>query len=352
MDVPNRLLKSMPFAGLLLLFSFGLIGCGLQDERTMLAEGENPPVVKAEALALPALQSVPLDGRPLRVVTTTSIISDVVGQVGGDAIELTSLMGPGQDPHSYVPAARDLTTVSEAEVIFVNGWELEEALIEELEQISEDTQLVPISARITPLRLNDDAHAGEQDEEDEHDHHYQSADPHVWFDVENVRQWVRNTERILSELDPANAETFRQNASAYLIELADLEAYAQAQLASIPEDRRILVTNHASLNYFARRYGFEVLGTVLPATSTLAEPSASELSELIRAMEEHQVCAIFSETTVSDTLARTVAGELTRCDEVKVLQLYTGALGLPGSGADDFLGMFKANVDTIVEGLR
>ena len=148
------------------------------------------------------------------------------------------------------------------------------------------------------------------------------------------------------------AEIYRGNTESYLRELAELEAYTESQLATLQESRRFLVTNHDSFSYFADRYGFEVLGTVLPAASTLAEPSASELSALIQAMEEHQVCAIFTETTVSDTLAQTVAAELEGCDEVKVVQLYTGAVGPPGSGAESYLDMFKTNVDAIVEGLK
>jgi ABC-type Zn uptake system ZnuABC Zn-binding protein ZnuA len=340
-----------------------LIGCAGPAAPSESADHIEEHETEAEVLVLPDLQPVELGDRPLNVVTTTSIIGDVVEQVGGDAIELSGLMGPGQDPHSYEPAARDLTTVAQADVIFINGWDLEEGLVHELEEIGEDALLVPISAKISPLTFSDHHSAeGEQAEhehehegeeaEHEHDHHHLGADPHVWFDIENVRQWTRNVEQVLSELDPDNAETYRANAETYLGELAELEEYTESQLAALPESSRFLVTNHDSFSYFAERYGFEVLGTVLPAASTLAEPSASELSALIQLMEEHQVCAIFTETTVSDTLAKTVAAELEGCDEVKVVQLYTGAVGPPGSGAESYLGMFKTNVDAIVEGLK
>jgi len=123
-------------------------------------------------------------------------------------------------------------------------------------------------------------------------------------------------------------------------------------LEQIPSESRILVTNHDSFSYFADEYGFEILGTVIPAASTLAEPSAADLAGLITEMEEHGVCTIFAETSVSDTLAQTVAGELEGCDEVKVLLLYTEAIGSAGGGADSYIGMFRANVDAIVQGLR
>ena len=114
----------------------------------------------------------------------------------------------------------------------------------------------------------------------------------------------------------------------------------------------MLVTNHDAFAYFAAAYGFDILGTVVPGASTLAEPTASDLAGLISAMQDQGVCALFSESTVSDRLGQTVAAELDNCDAVQVLQLYSGALGSPGSGADTYLGMMQANVDAIVAGLQ
>ena len=132
---------------------------------------------------------------------------------------------------------------------------------------------------------------------------------------------------MLSDLDPANAATFEINATAYQAELEALEAYAEGQMADVPAERRFLVTNHDSLGYLARDYDLTVLGTVLPAASTVAEPSASDLAALIGEMKEHGVCTLFAETTVSDKLAQTVAAELDACDQVAVQKLYTGAVG-------------------------
>ena len=131
-----------------------------------------------------------------------------------------------------------------------------------------------------------------------------------------------------------------------------MEQYASEQLATIPAERRILVTNHDAFGFFARDFGFEVLGTVIPSRSTLAEPSASDLANLIGAMREFGVCTLFTETTVSDKLAQTVSAELTDCENVQVVKLFTGAIGPAGSGADSYIGMFRANVDAIVAGLR
>lgn len=337
-----------------------------EDEHGHEGEDEHGHAEEAEMLMLPALDAVALNGAPLQVVATTSIIGDVIARVGGTAIQLTTLMGPGQDPHSYTPAARDLTAVANAHVIFVNGWDLEEGLLRDLEAIGENAPIVPISANIQPQAFGahspdeEHGHEGEDEyghededehEEDEHGHEHSGADPHVWFSIHNVEQWVENVAHVLSDLDPANAEMYESNAAAYKDELEALEAYAAAQLAAIPEQNRFLVTNHDSFGYFAREYGFEILGTVIPGVSTLSEPSASDLAGLIAEMAEHGVCTIFTETTVSDSLAQTVAGELSACDDVQVLQLYTGAIGPAGSGADSYVGMFRANVDTIVSGL-
>jgi zinc/manganese transport system substrate-binding protein len=309
------------------------------------ANGDPDQEANGEILTLPELAAAALGGEPLQVVATTSIIGDVVGRVGGDAIALTTLMEPGQDPHSYEPGAQELTAVAEAHVIFVNGWDLEEGLVDDLREIAEETPLVPISVNIKPLVFGESEYKDGQ-------HEQNGADPHVWLSVHNVEQWVANVENVLSALDPANAETYESNAAAYRAALEALQAHAETQLGQIPEENRILVTNHGAIGYFAREYSFSVLGTVIPSMSTLAEPSASDFASLVGKMEEHGVCTIFTETSVSDTLAETVAAELEGCDTVSVLKLYTGSLGPAGSGADSYIGMFRANVDMLVEGLQ
>lgn len=345
------------------LLGLGLAGCSADSS---VSESDAPESAVAddhadeaapELLLLPELTAVQLDGEPLRVVATTSIIGDVVAQVGGAAINLTVLMGPGQDPHSYEPAARDLTAVAQANVIFVNGWNLEEGLVDDLGNIGGESLVVPISANIMPLAFDDEHdHEGEAEDDhegeaaDEHDHG--SADPHVWFSVPNVEQWVNNVAQVFSALDPANGSVYADNAAAYLVTLKELESYAEAQLATIPAENRFLVTNHDAFGYFAESYDFTVLGTVIPSLSTVAEPSANDLTALVANMAEHHVCTLFTEATVNDTLAQTVAGELDGCDTVQVVKLYTGAIGPAGSGADSYIGMFRANVDAVVAGLR
>lgn len=286
-------------------------------------------------LALPAVAAVAGDG-PLRVVATTSIIGDVVAQVGGEAIALTTLMAPGQDPHSFQPAAADLAAAADAGLVFVNGWNLEEGLIADLAAAT-DAPLVPVSAGITPRPAAADPRA---------------ADPHVWQDVAQVMQWVDNIAATLSAAAPAQAATFAANAVAYRAELAALDDDVRAATAAIPAARRVLVTNHDTLAYFAAAYDFRVLGSVIPGVSTLAEATAGNLATLAGAMDDAGVCSLFVETTAADQLARALSEELDGCASVRVLSLYSDALGPPGSGADSYIGMMRANVATIVAGLQ
>ncbi len=290
-----------------------------------------------------------LDGRPLQVVATTSIIGDVVAQVGGDQIELLTLIDPGQDPHSYEPSAGDLTAVSKSDVIFVNGWNLEEGLGDDLSTISDNTPMVPVNAKVIPLEFKgkDDI----QHEEIVSKEHGQ-IDPHTWFAVSNVRQWAENITIVLSELDPVNADRYEENRQMYDRDLMELDADLRRQIENIPKEERILITNHESFGYLADEYGFKVMGTVMPSSSTLAEPSARDLAALATLMEEEGICTIYTETTVSESMPLILAQELRNCGQVKIISLYTGSIGLSGSGADSYRGMMESNISAIVEGLK
>lgn len=322
-----------------MLLASSLTGCG---GATDAGEAVDAPV-------LPTITARAADGGPLRVVATTSIIGDVVRQVGGEAIDLTVLMRPGQDPHSYQPGAADLTAAADADLIFVNGWNLEEGLVDDLATIG-DAPLVPVSAGVAPRVLGGDGDHGE-DEHEGDEHAAGAADPHTWQDVANVRRWVENVRLALGAADPANAAGYDTNAAAYDGALAALDAELRETLADVPAGRRVLVTNHDNLGYFAAAYGFEVVGAIIPSSSTLAEPTAGALAELAAVMQAGNLCTVIIETTAADQLARALERELSGCDEVRLLTLYTDALGPAGSGADSYVGMMRANAATLVEGL-
>ena len=291
----------------------------------------------SEVLVLPELSAISLQTAKLKVVVTTSIIGDVVARVGGEAIDLTVLIAAGQDPHSYEPGARDLTAVADAHVIFINGWDLEEGLLDNLANVAEAGVIVPVSVGIAPRELD---MAGQ--------HH--SIDPHVWLDPQNVKLWATNIEQVLATLDSANAAVYADNAATYQQELDDLLLEMDEAMAKV--NGRSLVTNHDALGYLAARYDLKIIGTVLPGASTLAEPSASELTELATKMQEAATCTIFAESTANTQLANALAEELNYCAPVQILSLYTGAVGTAGSGADSYIGMMQANIQALVEGLK
>jgi ABC-type Zn uptake system ZnuABC Zn-binding protein ZnuA len=289
---------------------------------------------------MPAVTALVDDGQRLRVVATTSLIGDVIARVGGDAIDLTVLMQPGQDPHSYQPGAADLTAVADAHLIFVNGWNLEEGLAKDLEQIGGRATLVPISAGIQPRTLDEAGGA---------------ADPHVWQNVAHVQQWAENARAALSAADPAHAALYNANAASYQAALSRLDTELRRTLEAIPPERRVLVTNHDNLGYFADAYGFDIAGAVIPSVSGLAEPTAGGLADLIEVMRADGLCAMIVEAPADQATggaqtARALEGELTHC-ELRLIPLYTDALGAAGGGADSYEGMMRANAAALVAGL-
>ena len=274
---------------------------------------------------MPSLSAATLgDGAKLRVVATTSIAGDVVQNVGGGLIDLTVLMPPGADPHSFEPTPQDVAAVADAHVLFANGAGLEEFLEPLLESAGEGVAVVPVSYGIELLQLGEEAGA---------EHHQRGADPHTWFDPNNVIVWTRNIAHVLSTLDPGSAEMYEANAEAYAAELERLDGWIREQLAQVPEENRKLVTDHASFGYFAQRYGFEQVGSVFPGYSTLAEPSAQELAALEDAILEFEVQAIFVGLTVNPDLAQRVAEDT----GTRLVFLYTGSLSEAGGPADDYL---------------
>ncbi len=284
-------------------------------------------------------QSPPPDGR-LRVVSTTSIVGDVVGKVGGDAIELVVLIPAGGDPHSFEPRPQDIAAVSDAQVIFINGLGLEEALDGVL-QANADGIIVEVSEGIEVISLMADAHKGEE-------HEVGEGDPHTWMDPNNVIVWAGNIAGALAEADPANRETYQANAENYIAELRELDAWIRQQVELVPPERRKLVSDHAVLGYFADEYGFEQVGLVVPALSSSAAPSAQELAELVDAIRSQDVSAILVGTSVNPALSEQVASDT----GAELVFIYTGSLSQPGGEAGSFTQLMRYNVQTIVDSLK
>lgn len=314
-----------------LLTIFLLVGCGTSADTH---------ADHAHETTLPTFSAVNLNGRQLNVVVTTSLIGDVVSNIGGDAISLSTLISPNQDVHSYEATPNDLVTLEQADIIFINGWDLEEQLAKTIEENYAD-KAVSISTDVEPIEMDG--------ADDEHGHGHGSDDPHVWFSIHNVEQWARTSAEILHTLDPENESTYETNRDSYLAELATLETDVDALLSDLPTDQRKLVTNHDSFAYLARDYEFEVVGTVIPAASTSAEPSASDLADLVTAMTEENICTIFAELSNNSSLAEVVSAELNHCPNVQVIPLHTGSLG--DGETSTYIGLFRSNIKAIVDGL-
>lgn len=291
----------------------------------------------------------------LHVVTTTTIVQDLVQQVAGERAAVHSLLRPGMDPHAYQPVPADLVALSRADLIVLHGAGLDAWAQSMIERTRVKAKIVAVADGMksdsddAPEQVN--RTGGEPGHEPgEHDHRHEGENPHYWFDPNLVKHYIAEIEKALISVDPAGAGVYRRNAARYVAELSALDAWIRERVAEIPESRRKLVTNHDTLSHFARRYGFEVVGTVIPGFSSEAEPSARQIAQLVRAIQSAGVSAIFTENTMSPRLAETVAREAG--SSVRVVPLYTESLSTPGGPADTYLNFMRFNVNAIVQALR
>lgn len=289
------------------------------------------------------------DSGKLTVVVTTNIIGDVVSNIGGDSINLTTLIGTGQDPHSFEPTPRDLAAIEDADLVFINGLDLEEILVHAIENTATG-KVITVSAGIGPLEEED--HHENEGAEDEDDHGHAAGDPHFWVDPNNVMIWVENITNALSAADPANDAIYAANSTAYLEELHSLDTYIREQTDAIPAENRKLVTDHGLYGYFAEEYGYQIVGAVLPTFTTTAGASAGDVAELAELISAKNVTAVFIGTTASQgtqNLADALSEELS--GQIQVLPLLSGSLAPEGQPGDTYLGYMRYNIDQIVLGL-
>lgn len=299
------------------------------------------------AVLLAACESGPASTPPqtgkLRVVASTSIIADVVRNIGGEAIELSTLIPTGSDPHTFDPRPQDIAALSDADIVFINGLGLEEALEPALDANINGT-VVEASDGIEVLPFQDE----HQDEGEDEDQAHATGDPHSWVDPNNVIVWTQNIATALAQADPANASKYQSNAEAYTTELRQLDSWIRQQVEQLPANQRKLVTDHAVFAYFAEQYGFEQVGLIVPSLSTNAAPSAKELAALEDQIRSLGIPAIFVGSTVNPALSEQVASDT----GAKLVFVYTGSLGEPGSQVDSYIKFMRYNVSTIVEALK
>lgn len=291
------------------------------------------------------------------IIATTSIWADLVADLacGGQA-RVDTLVPVGGDPHSFEPSLADRGDLERAALVVANGLGLEEGLDDTLDAVEDGgTPVIRVAELVDPLPYSGDhdAHDEEHDEEhDDHDEehdddHHEELDPHVWFDPRRVVSVLEEVaDRLVAVgLDPERVTTCRTGLEA---RLRRLDAEITAEVERIPVAARLLVTNHDSLGYYAARYDFEVIGTVLPAPSGLAETNPAQLEALAALIEARGVPAVFAEDQHDADDARALAD---RVGDVDVVTLLTGSLGAPGSDADSYEGLLRTNTAMIVDAL-
>lgn len=301
--------------------------------------------------AEPAASAAP-DGGAVRVVATTSILGDLTSNVLGDEGSVEVIIDAGTDPHAFEASAGDIATIRDADLVVANGLDLETSLLDALAAAEEDgVPVLHVAEHVDPLPFGDahgDAHSDEGGHTEEEADHGE-FDPHFWLDPRRVATAVDVIAERLTDVTPPGADAITANAEAYRAEVLALDAEVEDTFAAIPDDRRALVTNHDAFGYLAARYGFEVVGTVIPGGSTLAEPSARELAQLAATIEETGVPAIFTENIAPPRVVETVSREVGR--DIEVVQLYSDALGDEASAASTYLELVRTNAQRIVEAL-
>lgn len=284
--------------------------------------------------------SDPGDGG-IKVVVTTSILGDLVSNVAGSDAAVVVLMPLGADPHSFSPSAQQVAEMNDADLVVVNGLGLEESFTSVLEGVVADGgRVLELGPMLDPIPFEVDDHQ----EDGDNDH---STDPHVWMDPLRMADAAVVVAAELSEID--SEVDWIDRGAAYASELQELHAEIEDELSAVGHEDRRLVTNHEALGYFADRYDFEVVGTVVPGGSTLGDPSSEAMASLVETMRDLGVNVIFAETTQPSALADAVASELG--GEVQVVELFTGSLGEPGSGAETLVEMLRTNAGRIAQAL-
>lgn len=295
------------------------------------------------------------------VVASNSIVADLTANVAGDRADVVTLVGAGGDVHTFEPTPEDVAAVAEADLVVENGLELEPWMDDIVDSSGTDAPVVALAESVDPIpaseeehhdeeaHAGEEEHAGEETHTGEEEHEHGEFDPHVWQSVPNAKLMVAEARDALIAADPDGADEYRANAEAYLAELDDLQAQVVADLADVPADQRILVTNHDTFGYFARDYDFEVLGDAFSSITTAGgDPSAADVAALVDEIEASGVPAIFPENVSNAGLIENVANE---AGVAVAPSLYTDALGPEGSDGETYVAMMGYNAKTIADAL-
>lgn len=276
----------------------------------------------------------------IRVMTTIAQLADITNHIGGEHVEVDSLMGPGVDPHLYKASQGDIQKLMDADIVFYNGLHLEGKMDGVFEKISKEKPTIAAAESIPDNQL-----LGDKANPDLHD-------PHVWFSIPRWMHAVDTVEAELSKLQPDLADEFKNNAESYKQELEELDKYAREQFNTISDESRVLVTAHDAFAYFGEEYDFEVRG--LQGLSTDSEYGLKDVQELVTVLSERNIKAVFVESSISEkSINAVVEGAKEQGHEVAIGgELYSDAMGEAGTEEGTYVGMFRHNIDTIVSSLK
>lgn len=281
------------------------------------------------------------DNGKLNIVTTTTMITDLVNNIGGDMVNVQGLMGSGVDPHLYKASEGDVTKLAGADIVFYGGLHLEGKLVEVFEKMgTQNITTIAVSDALDPKTLIGSEYFAS------------NYDPHIWFDVHNWELITAFVVKILSEAAPEHKKAFEENGTVYLEKLKSLDLELRATIATLPQEKRILVTAHDAFNYFGKAYDFEVVG--LQGLSTATEAGVQDVQNLATFIIEKKVKAIFVESSVPKRTIEALQAAVNSKGYAIVIggTLYSDALGNAGTDEGTYIGMFKYNVNTIVKALK
>jgi ABC-type Zn uptake system ZnuABC Zn-binding protein ZnuA len=278
------------------------------------------------------------------ILTSTTFLADIARNVAGDRLPVESLLPVGADPHSYQPTPQDAAKVADSKLLIVNGMEYEHFIETLLENAGGERMVITASEGIEARHMEEQAGETETGSGRAHE----AGDPHMWLDPNLVIVYVENIRDGLIQFDPEGEAVYRSNAEAYIGKLKNLDAWIVEQVAQVPQERRLLVTNHEALGYFAERYGFTIAGTVVESFSSGASPSAGQMADLIAQIQSSGAPAIFLDASDNESLARQISAE-TGANVITDLHLESLTNGAP---AATYIDMMKQNVTLIVEALK
>lgn len=275
----------------------------------------------------------------LRVVASFSILADLVKNVGGDHISMTTLVGPNANTHTYEPTPRDAQALRNAHVIFINGLHLESFIDRLITASGTKALLVEVSANIPPLEIKNKEHSAQ--------HQYHSGiDPHAWQTIPNIEIYIKNIATAFCKIDQQSCTSYRKNSEAYIQKLKATQEKLKLKIATIPKDKRVIITSHDAFGYFAQEYGFTILAP--QSSSTEAEATAADVAKLIKQIKTHKAAALFVENISNPRLIKQISKET----GLKIGgTLYSDALSDENGPAATYLDMIEYNVKTIIDAM-